>query len=144
MKNIMRFLFLIVFSALCTNVNGQGQNRKVVHFLVDTLNTPQNSRLIEIGIEGGISYYSFLCKCVPPYQMYPTFTYNKKKWLDPVDEAPVGTYVSWIEFSKLLKTHGNHFQNEYKLIIVERLPDRRYKVVNELYWVPQEPIVKVQ
>ena len=77
----MRILMNILLVILISNLSATAQKlRKVdtVYYLVDTLKTPVNDRMLQTGIDGAFKYYAIKCECLK-YDQNPTFIYNRKK-----------------------------------------------------------------
>jgi len=146
MKN---FKILILFFAFVTySKDGKSQEVKIkptVYFLADTISVERNNRVMEIGkLPNNGIYYAFFCRCISPYHFYPTFIRNKSFKPELTKDKPNGNYLSWEELANLLRKHGNEFVKQYNFIIVEKLPDRSFQVIEKLHWVDQEPITTLK
>lgn len=130
-------------------MNGMSQkieSKPIVYFLADTLSVDKNNRVIEIGKASKTNtYYAFFCRCVSPYQLYPMFIARNEQFRPEVSKTlPLGRYLSWQELSDLLSKHGNKFVEEYKFIIVEKLPNETYQTIEKLTWVLRKPLTTLQ
>ena len=108
--------FTILSAIYC---HGQ-QEKKKVYFLVDTLNSPKEHRLVEISNDYEVAY-TFYCKCLPPVIMGGTydnliysFINTKEAKLNVTDKKPEVTYMSWKEFVHLA-IRQRYFANNYDL-----------------------------
>jgi hypothetical protein len=141
MPMIHSFKLLIVIFTVLISVESRSQTNKpeTVYFLADTTNTSKENRLLEIGTEAKLfSYYTFYCKCAPPFFMYPTFMYRNDRVKPKLsDVKPEVSYMSWKQLSDSLHKYGNNFPEHFKLVIVEILPSRKYKIVEALRYVHQ-------
>lgn len=140
MIQTFKLLVAILTVFIAVDLKAQASPAEVIHFLADTISTTKENKLLEIGTEAKfVSYYTFYCKCAPPYFSYPTFMYRndrvKPKFSDTKPEA---NYVSWKQLSDLLAKYGNHFPEHFKLVMVEKLPAGNYKIIEDLRYVRQK------
>lgn len=141
MKKIKKLLAITTtFVSLLINCIGQENKLKpIVYFLADTIDVDKNNRVVEIGMEEGIKYYAFLCRCVTPYQLYPIFIDGDSKITSKLSKTlPKGSFLSWKKLSDLLSKHGNNFVEEYQFIIAEKLPDGTYLINEKPIWVKRK------
>lgn len=143
MKKIKKLLTITAtLLSLAINCMGQENNTKpIVYFLADTVDVNKNNRVLEIGKTGVITYYAFFCLCVPPYELYPMFVCRENEFNTGAYKViPEGRFISWRELSGLLSKHGDRFLEAYQLCIVEKLPDRSYRINERPIWVERRPI----
>ena len=109
-----------------------------IHILADTINISQNNRILEMGKEGDLSYFSFFCRCLPPYTSYLTFGYNHKKTSgEYLKELPKYKFVSWKELSDSLYNEGPIFLKKHNIYITERLPNNTFNTIK--VWLVKIP-----
>jgi hypothetical protein len=115
------------------------EKRKSIYFLADTINVNPNNRIVEIGKEDPISYYSFHCKCIEPYKSDVSLTYNyKERHTDTLSKKPDYKFISWKDFSGILTKEGHNLSEKYFVFITEVLPNNRY-ITNKVNLVIRRP-----
>jgi len=144
MSMIHLFKLLIVTFTVLISIESRSQTiiPETVYFLADTTNTPKESRYFEIGTEGKfVSGYSFYCRCAPPYFSYPTFMYRNDRVKPKYsDVKPDVKYMSWKQLADSLHKYGNNFPKHFKMVMVEVLPSKKYKIVDDLSYVIQKDL----
>ncbi|MCD0489090.1 hypothetical protein LPB86_12690 [Pedobacter sp. MC2016-14] len=127
MKKIL-FCTILVLAILSARNTIAQQPVKIIYFYADTLSINPDLNIIEIDNEGPIFYYSFHCKCMPPYfNNYLTFICYEPRAKSLITKAkPLHKYISLKELLDISVKAGDGFESFYKLSIVEPLPDGNY------------------
>lgn len=121
------------------------ERRKVLHFLADTITVNANNRILEMGKEASVSYYSFYCKCITPYNSNVSFTYsNRESKADTLSYKPDYKFVSWRDFSDIINREGKELSKRYFIYITELLPNNNYITNKVRLVVIPPPIVDYQ
>ena len=123
---VVSFLFLLI------NGNTIAQVKKNDLFiLADTINVVPENKFLEMGSEGPMHYFTYLCKCIPPFDRYTTFTYNiNKTKVVKSQHKPNFNFVSWKELAEILYKEGKGIPDKYNIFITEVLPDKSYRTDN--------------
>ncbi|WP_219222741.1 hypothetical protein [Pedobacter antarcticus] len=129
MKYKILFFAIIIISSL-TSKNLEGQTKKNIYYVVDTISTTVNNRISELGTEGSLKYISFYCKCLPPYNRNLTFVYDPGKQNVQIIKEISYLTLSWKELQELVVKAGAEFKYQYNLTILEVLPDKTYRSAN--------------
>lgn len=126
MKNtIQKLVFIFILMAVFQTTFGQ--NNKI-YFLADTINVSKENQILEIGTEGPARYYNFFCKCIPSYNRNAAFKYLFKNGDKIQSTKPDVNYISWKKLSELISKSGKDFSQQHDLIIIEVLPQNKYRV----------------
>lgn len=102
--------------------------RQKIYFLADTISVSKQNRFFEMGTEGkNLSYISFYCKCIPPYERFLAFTYrNDLQPHNAITTIPDVSFLTWKELLDIVIKLQDKFDAKYDLYIVEVLPGKLY------------------
>jgi hypothetical protein len=107
----------------------QAQDRRIaIHFLADTISVDAKDRVVDIGQEGGISYYAFYGNGISSDSSFVAFA-NYKTDPSPIitGVVPNFSFMSWKSFSLIVRSEGDKLHKRYAVYITEVLPGRKYK-----------------
>ena len=139
---IQKMISLLVI-VLFINSKSYAQTKKSDLFiLADTLCVGSENKFLEMGSEGPGRYFTFLCKCIPPYDTYTTFGYITDKTKVVVSKTKPGyKYVSWKDLSEILYREGREVPKKYNIFITEALPDKSYRTDNVKLMLSSPPVI---
>ncbi len=131
---------MILILSLIIGLSAKGQaTKKQIYFPADTINVEKSSRMVLIDIEGPFICYALLCNCVAPYLRYPAFGYNKERIeVKIVATRPKVPFIAIPDLLDLIKKHGNSFDDNIRLHIVEPLQGGKFKVIDKIKYFKQQ------
>ena len=136
---IIALLVIVLF----INSKSHAQTKKSDLFiLADTINVVPENKFLEMGSEGPMHYFTYLCKCISPFDRYTTFTYNiNKTKVVKSKHKPNFNFVSWKELAEILYNEGKGIPDKYNIFITEVLPDKSYRTDNVRLVLVPPPII---
>lgn len=116
------------------------EKKKDLYFFADTINVTRENRMLGHGyVDNAFEYFfTFYCKCLPPYRGYTIFSYiNKKgeKKAEIVSRKPKFDYLSFKELMDIVSLDYQSFNSKYNLYITELLPKNKYRT-NRVVFIP--------
>lgn len=132
-------LFLLIYS-----LNAFSQKKDSVYYLIDTLNTPKNSQIWEIGIENPFKYYTIKCPCLE-FGRSPTFIYRpdmqkaimiKQKELKLFKQTNLSGLIQ-----KAKEATNKDSANKYTFFIIE--PKGKLFIINKVGIIQPRKIKKL-
>jgi hypothetical protein len=118
MKSVL-ILCLSLFGFVCASSAQRSIKKDTIYYLLDTLKTPANDRMVTVQKNGNGQFTEIKCPCLKAHGTPQFLSRISKKALLTKEKFGVLKLISLPELIQIVSTYDEHFNNKYVMYIIE-------------------------